>query len=180
MSSMGIKFVRLPVPLQERLTKVMRKVESGEIDSDWGSQLFMKYFAQRLGIIVDNSPNSDILHQAAKGMRLVLIIKGTKIDHTATFGDKVTQFTIERGSKLNDPAMIFMNMDTFLDVILSRKDLMRAGVEKKVEVRKMANLFKWMAPILAMQTDKIQTLLEEKCPPILDQIITEIESKIAP
>ena len=177
MATPGIRFVRLPVPLQERLTKVMRKVESGEIDPDWGSQLFLRYFAQRLGIIVNNSSKRDYLNSIAKGMRLALIIKGTNINHTATFGDTVTQITIERGSKLSESAMIFMNMDIFLDVILSRKDLMRSSIEKKVEIRKVAHLFKWMGPIAAMQDDRTQALLEEKCPPLLDQIITEIESK---
>jgi hypothetical protein len=178
MSTPGIRFVRLPEPLQERLTKVMRKVESGEVDPDWGSQLFLRYFAQRLGIIVNNSSKRDFLNQIAKGMRLALLIKGTNINHTATFGDTVTQITIARGSKFSDPAMIFNNMDIFLDVILSRQDFLRASIEKKVEVRKAATLFKWMGPITAMQDDRTQAILEEKCPPILDQIIAEIESKV--
>ncbi|MHA1265684.1 MAG: hypothetical protein ACTSRS_10680 [Candidatus Helarchaeota archaeon] len=177
MSGIGIKFVPLPESLQKRVTKVMKKIENGEIDADWGSQLFMWYFAQRLSIIANNDPNSQKFHQAAKGKRLALVIKRTGIDHVATFGEKITEFTVEKGSKLSDPAMIFKNMDVFLDVILNRKDLMRAGMEKLVEVRKMANLFKWMAPIIALQNETTQKLLEEKCPVLLDKVITEIEEK---
>ncbi|NVM54768.1 MAG: hypothetical protein HWN66_13785 [Candidatus Helarchaeota archaeon] len=175
MSSMGIKFVPLPEPLQKRVTRVMRGVENGEIDPDYGGELFMKYFSQRIGIIANNSPHSEKLHQAAKDQRLALIIKGTAIDHVATFGNKITELIIEKKSKLSDPAMIFNHMDVFLDVILSKKDLLRAGIEKQVEVRKMAQLFKWMAPIIASQDDRTQQILEEKCPPILAGIISEIE-----
>ena len=177
MSSVGIKFVPLPEPLQKRLTNVMKKVESGEIDADWGGELFMHYFSQRLGIIANSSPHYEKLHKAAKGQRFALIIKGTDINHTAILGDTITDFTIEKPSKLSDPAMIFINMDIFLEVILSKKDLMRAGLDKQVEVRKMAQMFKWMAPVLALQDDKTQQLLEEKCPPILDGIVTTIEEK---
>ncbi|HUX98625.1 MAG TPA: hypothetical protein VMV49_03670 [Candidatus Deferrimicrobium sp.] len=177
MASMGIKFVPLPVPLQERVNRVMKKIEKGEIDSDWGSQLFLKYFAQRISIIAENSPHREELELAAKGKRLALIIKGTDIDHAATFGDSLAELTIERPSKLGDPAMIFNNMDVFLDVILSRKDLMRAGIEKQVEVRKMVQLFKWMAPILALQDEKTQQQLEARCPVILSGIIDVIEEK---
>ena len=141
MSSVGIKFVPLPEPLQKRLTNVMKKVESGEIDADWGGELFMHYFSQRLGIIANSSPHYEKLHKAAKGQRFALIIKGTDINHTAILGDTITDFTIEKPSKLSDPAMIFINMDIFLEVILSKKDLMRAGLDKQVEVRKMAQMF---------------------------------------
>jgi hypothetical protein len=41
----------------------------------------------------------------------------------------------------------------------------------------MAPLFKWMAPIIALQDDQTQQLLEEKCPTLLDKVITEIEEK---
>ncbi|TFG05453.1 MAG: hypothetical protein EU536_01755 [Promethearchaeota archaeon] len=177
MASIGIKFVPLPEPLQQRVTKVMKKIETGEIDPDWGGQLFMWYFTQRLSIIADNDPNSANFHQAAKGKRLALIIKGSGIDHVAIFGDRITEFTVEKPSKFSDPGMIFKTMDVFLDVILSRKDLMRAGMEKLVEVRKMAPLFKWMAPIIALQDETTQRLLEEKCPALLDKVITEIEQK---
>jgi hypothetical protein len=177
MASMGIKFVPLPVPLQERVTRVMKKIEKGEIDPDWGSQLFLKYFSQRIAIIAENSPHREELEQSAKGKRLALIIKGSDIDHAATFGNNLSEFTVERPSKISDPAMIFNNMDIFLDVILSRKDLMRAGIEKQVEVRKMAQLFKWMAPILALQDENTQQILEARCPVILSGIIDVIEEK---
>ncbi|MHA1650762.1 MAG: hypothetical protein ACTSYB_11255 [Candidatus Helarchaeota archaeon] len=177
MASMGIKFVPLPESLQKRVTRVMKKIEAGEINPDWGSQLFMKYFAQRLSIIADNDPNSEKFHKAAKGKRLALIIKGSGIDHVATFGNKITEFTVEKNSKLSDPAMIFNNMDIFLDIILSKKDLMRAALNKEVEIRKLADLFKWMAPIIALQDEKTQRLLEEKCPPLLEKVIAEIEEK---
>ena len=93
MASSGIKFVKLPEPLQERLTRVMKGIENGKIDPDWGGELFMKYFAYRIGIIAESSPHAKKLHQAAKGMRLALIIKGTDIDHVSTFGDKITEIT---------------------------------------------------------------------------------------
>ena len=176
MSSMGIKFVPLPEYLQQRVINVMKKIESGELDPGFGGKFFMKYFSQRLGIIIDNHPNTEKLHEAAKGQQLALIIKDS-VDYRATFGDKVTDFTAEPGSKPSDPAMIFYEMDTFLDVILSKKDLLRAGIEKKLEVRKMAMLLKWMAPILALQDDETQKLLEEKCPAILEQVLDEIEAE---
>lgn len=176
MAISGFKFVPLPEELQERVIRVMKKIENGEIDPDLGGEFFMKYFAQRLGIIADNHPNSALFHQAAKGQRLALIIKGC-IDYSAVFGDKITEFTAVKGSKPSDPAMIFNDMDTFLDVILNKKDLMRAGVEKKVEVRKMAPLFKWIAPIMAQNDENTQSLLEEKCPKLLEAAIAEIEAK---
>jgi hypothetical protein len=176
MAISGFKFVQLPEELQKRVIRVMKKIESHEIDPDVGGEFFMNYFAQRLGIIADNHPNSALFHQAAKGQHLVLIIKGC-IDYSAVFGDKITEFTAQRGSKPSDPAMIFNDMDTFLDVILNKKDLMRAGVEKKVEVRKMAPLFKWMAPIMAANDEKTQQLLEEKCPKLLEAAIAEIEAR---
>jgi len=176
MAISGFKFVPLPEALQKRVIKVMKKIESKEIDPDFGGQLFMKYFAQRLAIIADNHPNSALFHKAAKGQRMALIIKGS-IDYSAAFGDKITEFTSEKGSKLSDPAMIFNDMDIFLDVILNKKDLMRAGVERKVEVRKMAPLFKWVAPIMAANDANTQKLLEEKCPKLLEAVIAEIEAK---
>jgi len=177
MATSGIKFVPLPDELQERVIRVMKKIENHEIDPDLGGELFMNYFAQRLGIIADNHPNSAQFHKAAKGQRLALIIRGC-IDYSAVFGDKITEFTAEKGSKPSDPAMIFNDMDTFLDVILNKKDLMRAGVEKKVEVRKMAPFFKWIAPIIALNDEKTQQLLEEKCPKLLEAVIDEIEARL--
>ena len=173
---MGIKFVPLPEHLQQRVINVMRKVESGEIAPDIGGKFFMDYFSQRLGIILDNYPDTEKLEQAAKGQQLALIIKDS-VDYRATFGDKVTDFTAVPGSKPTDPAMIFLDMDTFLDVVLCKKDLLRAGIEKKVEVRKMAKLLKWMAPILALQDDNTQKILEEKCPVILAKIFDKIEEE---
>ncbi len=177
MSSMGIKFVPLPEPLQKRLTRVMKKVESGEINANYGSDLFMSYFAQRIAIIADNSPNPEKLHQNIRGKRLALIIKGTAIDHVATFQNKITEFTLDSPSKLTDPAMIFINMDVFLEVILSKKELMEAGIQKQVEVRKLAQTLRWLAPIVALQNDNTLNILKEKCPPILDRIVAEIERK---
>ena len=176
MAAMGIKFVPLPEWLQERVTNVMRKIEAGEIDPSFGGKFFMNYFSQRLGIILENYPDSAELEKAAKGQRFAVIIKGS-VDYYATFGDKITDFTTAPGSKPSDPAMIFYDMDTFLDVILSKKELLRAGFEKKLEVRKMAKMLRWMAPILALQTDDTQKILEEKCPPILNKVIDEIEAE---
>jgi hypothetical protein len=177
MASSGIRFVKLPKPLQERLTRVMKAIEKGIVDPDWGGELFLKYFAYRFGIIAERSPHADQIYQAAKGMHLGLIIKGTAINHLATFGDTISEIIIERNCKLSDPTMIFNNMDIFLDVILSRKDLLRAGIEKQVEIRKMAVLFKWMAPVVALQDDATQAILEEKCPPMLEGIVAQVEQE---
>jgi len=174
---MGIKFVPLPEALQQRVIRIMKKIEAGKIDSDWGSQLFMEYFAQRISIIADNSLHKEKLHKMVNGKRLALIIKGSDIDHVATFKEKITEFDVKRASQLKDPAMIFNSMDIFLEVILSKKDLMRAILDKEVEIRKLAELFKWMAPILALQDEKTQQLLEKRCPNILAGVITKIEDK---
>ena len=129
-----------------------------------------------LSNILENYPDTEQLEKAAKGENFALIIKGS-VDYRATFGDKITDFTAVPGSKSTDPAMIFLDMDTFLDVILSKKELLRAGIEKKLEVRKMAKMLKWMAPIIALQTDETQKILEEKCPAILAKVLDEIEEE---
>jgi len=180
--SLGIKFVPMPPDVQKRIIKVIRRIEAGEIDPEFGANFFMNYFVGRLKIIADNHPKSEKLHQLAKGQRFALIVKKETgenlIEHTALIGDRIDEFKYKAGVIGKDvPSIIFEDVDTFLDVLLNKKEMMQAISEKKMNITKISKLLRWMAPILSLNDEKTQELLEQECPKLMTRVLDEIEEK---
>jgi len=173
----------MPPDVQERIIKVIRKIEKGEIDPEHGARFFMNYFVGRLTIIADNHPKSEYLHKLAQGQRFALVVNtangGVIIKHTAQIGDRINDFKYKPGIIGKDTlAIIFSDVDTFLDVLLNKKEMMQAIVEKKLNITKISKLLKWMAPIISSNDEKTQALLEEKCPKLMRKVLDDIEKSI--
>ncbi|MHA1270001.1 MAG: hypothetical protein ACTSPY_09475 [Candidatus Helarchaeota archaeon] len=181
--SMGIKFVPMPPDIQERIIKVIRAIERGEIDPEYGASFFMTYFVGRLTIIADNHPKSEKLHQLANGQMFTLIVNSSTnqplIQHTALIGERLNKFKYKPGIIGKDtPRIIFADVDTFLDVLLNKKEMMQAIAERKLTITKISKLLKWMAPIMALNDEGTQELLESECPKLMSNVLSEIESKL--
>ena len=178
----GIKFIPMPLEIQERIIKMIRKIEKREIDADFGASFFMNYFIGRLGLIADNHPKSEKINKLAQNQKFVLIVKSETgeplIEHTAKIEDRLNQFKYAKGIKGKDiPHIIFKNVDIFLDVLLNKKEMMQAVFEKKLEITKISSLLRWMAPIMALNDEDTQKLLEEECPKLMTKVLDEIESQ---
>lgn len=180
--SAGIKFVPMPQEIQERIIRIIRAIESEEIDAEYGANFFMNYFVGRLTIIADHHPKSEKLHKLAKGEQFALVVKksgGYLIKHTATIGDRINDFEYKAGVKSRDiPAIVFKDVDIFLDVLLNKKEMMQAVAEKTMEITKISKLLKWMAPIIALNDEETQRILEEECPKLMTKVLDKIEDSL--
>ncbi|MBD3228792.1 MAG: hypothetical protein GF329_11455 [Candidatus Lokiarchaeota archaeon] len=180
--SSGLKFVPMPKDIQERIIKIIRAIEREEIDAEYGASFFMNYFVGRLTLIADNHPKSEKLHKLAKDQKFALVVKkpdGYLIKHTAIIGDRINDFEYKAGVKSREiPAIVFKDVDIFLDVLLNKKEMMQAIAEKKLELTKMSKLLKWMAPIIALNNKETEKLLERECPILMEKVLDKIEAEL--
>lgn len=120
----------------------------------------------------DTQETATIIQEAVKNQVVGLIVPDL-IDvtlHIINISD--LQFT--KGVSPKSPAMAFIDLQVVEDVILAKTNLAQALIEKKVKVKKLADILRWLAPITTIQTEEMITKVREEDLAIIDANLQEI------
>jgi len=152
--SLALRFQILPEDLEARVKLALQALREGKISDIQAASFFFKYFFQRLyPMYRDTLEIATIIQDAVKNQIVGLIVPGL-IDvtlHINTISD--LQFT--NGVNPKSPAMVFIDLQVVEEVILAKTNLAQALIQKKVKVKKLAEILKWLAPITTIQTEEM-------------------------
>ncbi len=84
------------------------------------------------------------------------------------------RFVFKKGIALKSSAMDFKDLQVVEDIILAHITLPEALIAKKVKVKKLANILKWLAPISTLQTDEMLRKIREEDLAIIEKNLREI------
>ena len=171
--SLAIRFQILPAALETRVKAALQALRDGHLTEIQATSFFFSYFFQRLAPMYRNNPQTAKIIQDSVKNQVVGLIVPNLIDvtlHITTISD--LQFT--KGVNPKSPAMGFADLQVVEDVILAKTTLVQALIDKKVKVKKLAEILKWLAPISTIQTEDMLTKVREEDLAIIDLNLREI------
>ena len=171
--SLALRFQVLPNDLEERVKQALQGLRDGKISDIQAASFFFKYFFQRLDPMYRDTPEIATIIQEAVKNQIVGLIVPDLIDvtlHINTISD--LQFT--KGVNPKSPTMAFIDLQVVEDVILAKTNLAQALIEKKVKVKKLAEILRWLAPITTIQTEELIEKVREEDLAIIDMNLQEI------
>lgn len=171
--SLAIRFQVLPTTLEKRVKAALQALRDGKLTDIQATSFFFKYFFQRLDPMYQDAPQIAKTIQEAVKNQIVGLIVPSLIDvtlHINTIAD--LQFT--KGVPLKSPSMAFADLQVVEDVILAKTPLPQALIEKKVKVKKLGDILRWLAPISTIQTEEILVKVRNEDLAIIERNLLEI------
>ncbi|MDD1777548.1 MAG: hypothetical protein LUQ65_05210 [Candidatus Helarchaeota archaeon] len=171
--TLAIRFQVLPATLETRVKAALQALRDGHLTDIQAMSFFFKYFFQRLAPMYRDAPQIARTIQEAVKNQLVGLVVPNLVDvtlHITTITD--LQFT--RGVPPKSPSMGFADLQVVEDVILAKTTLPQALIEKKVKVKKLGDILRWLAPISTIQTEETLVKVRNEDLAILEKNLHEI------
>lgn len=143
---MPIRFQVLPEELEGRVKKAFRALAKGKIIDVQGTKFFFKYFFERLKPMYRDKPKEAKAIKAALQDQVVGLIVPKFVNVTLHI-KTIDELIFTEGVAPKDPAMIFDDLHVLEEMILVKTSIADILINKRMNVRKMAKVLKWLAPI---------------------------------
>jgi len=171
--SLAIRFQVLPEDLEIRIKSALQALKIGRISDVQATSFFFKYFFQRLDPMYRHTPEiASTIQKAVENQGVGLIVPDL-IEVTLHI-NTINDLQFAKGVNIKSPAIAFLNLQIVEDVILAKTNLAQALIEKKVKVKKLAEILRWLAPITAIQTEEMIEKVREEDLAIINMNLQEI------
>lgn len=169
-----IRFQVLPEELETRFRSALKALEEGTMTDLKAVEFFFKYFFQRLDPMYRDNPKvAQIIKEAVK-KQIVGFIVPKLIDVTLDI-ETISDLRFTKGVSPRSPALIFSDLDSVVEIVLARTTFVEILIAKKLKVKKMAKILRWLAPISTIQTKEMLQKVREEDLAILDRLLQEID-----
>lgn len=170
---MAIRFQSLPEDLENRVKLALGALVEGNLTDIQAASFFFKYFFQRLDPMYMDTPKvAEIIREAVKNQDVGLVVP-KYIDVTMHI-NTITDLVFTNGVAYKTPALTFADLKVVEDIILAYTTLPEALMAKKIKIKKLADILKWLAPIATVQTEEMLQKVRTEELAILNKLLVEI------
>lgn len=170
---MSIRFQHLPLELEHRVKTALQALREGNLTDIQAASFFFRYFFQRLEPMYRDNPVAVKTIPAVVKSQEVGLVVPKLVDVTLQI-TTISDLKFSKGVGIKSPSMIFEDLQTVEDILLARTTLPQALVDKKIKVKKLASILKWLAPIATLQSEETLQQIREEDLNILAQNLQEI------
>jgi hypothetical protein len=171
--SLAIRFQVLPAALEKRVKAALQALRDGQLTDIQATSFFFSYFFQRLAPMYRDVPQIAKTIQEAVKNQLVGLVVPNLIDVTLNIST-ITDLQFTKGVNPKSPTMSFADLQVVEDVILAKTTLPQALIDKKVKVKKLAEILRWLAPISTIQTEETLIKVRTEDLAIIERNLQEI------
>lgn len=171
--SMAIRFQSLPEELEKRVKLALGAIVEGNLTDIQAASFFFKYFFQRLNPMYNDTPKTaEIIQEAVKDQNVGLIVP--KFIDVTMHINTITDLVFTNGVAFKTPSLTFADLKVVEDIILAHTTLPEALMAKRIKIKKLADILKWLAPISTIQTEEMLQKVRDEELIILNELLEEI------
>ena len=172
--AVNIRFQVLPEELENRFRAAFNALKEGDLTDVQATKFFFKYFFQRLEPMYRDKPKvAQVIQDAVKNQIVGFIVHPNIVDVTLNI-ETISDLHFSKGVALKNPALIFDKLEDVIGIILTYISIPEALVKKKIQVRKMGKILRWLAPITTIQTEETVQRVREEDLAIFDRLLQEM------
>jgi hypothetical protein len=171
--SLAIRFQVLPPDLELRVKTALQALVDGKMTDLEAGAFFFKFFFNRLDPMYrENPPVANTIKEAVKNQLVGLQVPNL-VDITLNI-TTISDLNFAKGIAFKTPTMIFNDIKVVEDIILAHSTLPQVLMEKKLKIKKLADILKWLAPIATIQTEETLQRVRDEELSILIKLLEEI------
>lgn len=171
--SLAIRFQVLPAALETRVKAALQALRDGKLTDIQATSFFFKYFFQRLAPMYRDTPQIAKTIQEAVKNQLVGLVVPNLIDVTLHI-NTITDLQFTRVVAIKSPNMAFADLQVVEDIILAKTTLPQALIDKRMKVKKLGDILRWLAPISTIQTEEMLVKVRNEDLAIIEKNLLEI------
>ncbi|NVM55650.1 MAG: hypothetical protein HWN66_18265 [Candidatus Helarchaeota archaeon] len=171
--SIGILFQVLPADLEKRVKTALQALRDGILTDIQVISFFFKYFFERLEPMYRNNPiAANAIQESVKNQEIGLVVH--RLVDVTMYINTLSDLKFENGVALKIPSLVFDKLQVIEDILLAHTTLTQILVDKKVKVKKLATILRWLAPITTIQTEEILEKVRDEDLALLDKNLKKI------
>ncbi len=171
--TMAIRFQVLPEELENRVKSVLNGLVEGKLTDIQMASFFFKYFFQRLDPMYKDTPKiAQTIQDAVKNQDVGLIVP--KLIEVTMHINTISDMVFTNGVGYKTPSLSFADLQVVEEVILARINLPEALIAKKIKIKKLGKILKWLAPIATIQTEEMLQKVRDEELALLSPILKEM------
>ena len=146
----------------ERRVKIALKgLTDGKMTDIEGATIFFKYFFLRLKPMYRDTPKiANTIEKALQNQQVGLIVPNV-VDVVLQI-NTINDLQFKNGVTIKTPSLVFEKLQVIEEVLLGYATFPEMLIAKKLRIKKLGKILKWMAPIAAIQTEEmLQKVYEE-------------------
>lgn len=159
--SISVRFQILPEETERRVKIALKGLTDGKMTDIEGATIFFKYFFLRLKPMYRNTPTiANTIEKALQNQQVGLIVPNI-VDVVLQI-NTINDLQFKNGVTIKTPSLVFKKLQVIEEVLLGYTTFPEMLIAKKLRIKKLGKILKWMAPIAAIQTEEmLQKVYEE-------------------
>jgi hypothetical protein len=171
--SAEIRFPPLYNELEQRIRVVTRAFIEKVISDVQVIKFFFQYFFQRLELMYENDAKLTRMIQKVLYQQQFAIIVPRLVEVTVII-NSIKDLDFKRGADVKDPSITFDSLKTVLDIFFSNTTILKAYTDRKLKIKKIPEILKWLAPISSIQTDETLKRVQEQDLELVSKLLSEL------
>ncbi len=159
--SISVKFQILPEETERRVKIALKALVDGKMTDIKGASIFFKYFFLRLKPMYHDTPTiANTIEKAVQNQQIGLVVPNV-VDVVLQI-NTINDLQFKNGVTIKTPTLTFEKLQIIEEILLGYATFPEMLIAKKLKIKKLAKVLKWMAPIAAIQTEEmLQRVYEE-------------------
>lgn len=171
--TMAIRFQELPEEMEKRVKLALGAIVKGTLTDIQAASFFFRYFFQRLDPMYEDTPKiAQTIQEAVKNQDVGLVVP--KLIDVTMHINTISDLNFANGVGYKTPSLNFADLQVVEDIILAHITLPEALIAKKIKIKKLAKILKWLAPMATIQTEEMLQKVRNEELVILNQLLEDI------
>jgi hydrogenase-4 membrane subunit HyfE len=171
--SADIRFPTLPSELEKRVRTATRAFLDKAVSDIAMVRFFFQYFFERLEPMYQDTPKvAQSIKKVLTNQQFAIVVP--RLVEVTVFTKSVSELNFKQGVDVKDPTITFDGLKTVLYIILSNTTIFKAYMDKKLKIKKVPEILKWLAPIAAIQTDETLKRVQEQDLELISKLLLEL------
>jgi hypothetical protein len=175
MENFGVysRFQPLTEELEERAKKAITAFKDNDVTDVQMVTFFFKYFFTRLEPLYKMYPKqAGQVRNTVKD--LVFGVRVPKAVNVTVSVKNINEITVVKDTSPKNPVILFDSVKTVELITLAKYSMIQAFLDKKLQVKKLVKILKWLAPIIGLLTHETIKAIRADDLVLIDRLLQEM------
>jgi hypothetical protein len=151
----------------------LKALVDGKMTDIEGASIFFKYFFLRLKPMYHDAPViAHTIEKAVQNQQIGLVVP--KIVDVVLHINTINDLQFKNGVTIKTPTLVFEKLQVLEKILLGYTTFPEMMIAKKLKIKKLAKILKWMAPIAAIQTEEMLQKVHEEDVALMATLLKEL------